>query len=118
MFRHASKQASRATGVKHKLGAVIVKGGRVLSTGYNEIRYSRFIGHTTVHAEESAIVKLLSRRALEQLQNSDIYVSRVCPSGLAGLAMPCTRCMDLIRSVGIKRVHYTTSEGTTKTIKL
>jgi deoxycytidylate deaminase len=118
MFRIASKQSSKATGVKHKLGAVIVRGGRVLSTGYNEIRYSRFIGETTVHAEEAAIVKLLSRRALGQLQNSEIYVSRVCPSGLAGLALPCPRCMELIRSVGIKRVHYTTDNGKTETVKL
>lgn len=118
MFRLARIQSEKATGVKHKLGAVIVKGGRVLSTGYNEIRYSRFVKHTTVHAEESAIVKLLSRRDLGALQGSDIFVSRTTPGGYSGLARPCSRCMGLIQSVGIKKVHYTTDNGITESIKL
>lgn len=115
MFRIASRQSDKATGVKHKLGAVIVKGGRVLSTGHNEIRYSRFIRQTTVHAEEAAIIKLLSSHSLHSLSGSDIYISRTTPGGYSGLARPCSRCMDLIKSVGIKRIHYTTDNGETET---
>lgn len=117
MFRLADRQSVKSN-CKHRLGAVIVKGGRVLSTGYNEIRYSRFIQATTVHAEEAAIIKLLDKKALSQLVSSELYVSRTCPSGNSGLARPCSRCMDLIKSVGIKRVHYTTDNGITESIKL
>jgi deoxycytidylate deaminase len=115
MFRIASKQANKATGVKHRLGAVIVKGGRVLSTGYNEIRFSRYLRYTTVHAEESAIIKLLSKNAMGSLSGSDLYVSRTTPAGNSGLARPCDRCMELIKAVGIRRIHYTTDNGETET---
>lgn len=118
MFRIASKQSSKATGVKHKLGAVIVKGGRVLSTGHNEIRFSKYIRFSTVHAEESAILKLLSRRAQSSLMGADLYVSRTTPGGRSGLARPCSRCMELIKAVGIRQVHYTTDNGNTETVKL
>jgi deoxycytidylate deaminase len=115
MFHIADKQAKKSPFPKHKLGAVIVKGGRVLSTGYNEVRYSKYTRYSTVHAEEAAIIKLLDKRKLTQLVGADLFVTRICPSGNPGLARPCDRCMGLIKSVGIKHIHYSTSIGTTET---
>lgn len=116
MFRLATIQADKSTCL-HKLGAVITKGGRVLSTGYNEIRYAKYTGHGTVHAEEMAIMRLLRNNGMGALSGATIYVMRHLRSGGTGLARPCSRCMGLIQSVGIKRIHYTTNEGTTETIK-
>lgn len=115
MIRLASRQASNSTH-RHRLGAVIVKGNRVLSSGHNEIRYSKELRKGTVHAEEAAILKLLKARRLADLAGSEIYVSRICNSGRLGLARPCLSCMALIRSVGIDTIHYTTNEGTVETI--
>lgn len=115
MIRLASKQAKQSTH-RHRLGAVIVKGNRVLSSGHNEIRYTKELRKGNVHAEEAAILKLLKAKRLADLAGSDIYVSRVCPSGRLGLSRPCSRCMALIRSVGIDQIHYTTDAQTTETI--
>ena len=108
MFRIASKQAKKSSFMQHRLGAVIVKGNRVLSTGYNAIRYSKELRNSTVHAEEAAILKLLKAKRFEDLAGSTLYVTRFTKGGRIGLAKPCVRCRDLINSVGISKVHYST----------
>jgi deoxycytidylate deaminase len=112
-FRIASKEAAKSQH-KHRLGAVIVKGERILATGFNQLRPSSRLKTTTLHAEAAAILKLLKEGRLASLAGSEIYVSRFTAGGSIGLARPCSNCLDLCRSVGIRRVHYTTSlaEGT------
>lgn len=116
-FRLAKRKAQESPFQKHKLGAVIVKGGRVLSTGYNEIRYTRELRKHSVHAEQAAILRLLKDRRVDALVGSEIYVSRTTPGGRVACAKPCVMCHDLIRSCGLRWVHYTDNEGT-KSYKL
>lgn len=111
-FRIAFKQAAKSNHNQHKLGAVIVKGHRILATGFNSLRPSRITKTHTLHAEAAAILQLLKERRLEDLSGSEIYVTRFTRGGSVGLARPCDACMSLIRSVGISEVHYTTEEGT------
>jgi deoxycytidylate deaminase len=118
MMRIATKVAHKSPFFRHRLGAVVVKGGRVLSTGYNEIRFTKELRNSTLHAEEAAILSLLKKNKLHELNNSEIYVSRITPGGRTGLSKPCARCMELIRSVGIASISYTTDENSTETIKL
>lgn len=112
-FRIAAKTAKKSQHKQHRLGAVIVKSGNILATGYNELRHSKTIGKNTLHAEAAAIKQLLDRRALGSLVGSDLYVTRFTRGGRVGMAYPCPACMDLIRSVGIRRVFYTRDDGTT-----
>ena len=110
--RLASKLASTSS-FKYRLGAVIVKNGRVLSTGVNELRYTS--AHipkkhiTSLHAEQAAIVRLL--RHLDKLAGATLYVSRVDREGRSRMARPCKMCQDLITAVGIKKVFFTTENG-------
>lgn len=117
MMKVACKTAIKSTFDRHRLGAVIVRGHRVLATGHNGLRYSKQIGKSTLHAEEAAIVKMLQSSRQHQLIGADLYVSRVRPNGSIGLAKPCDRCMDLIKSVGISRIFYTTNEQGTECYK-
>jgi deoxycytidylate deaminase len=117
MIRIASRQAEKSTH-RYKLGAVIVKGGRVLSTGYNEIRYSKELQKGSIHAEEAAILKLLKAKRLSDLAGADLYVSRISHGGYSRLSCPCAGCMALIRAVLIKKVIYTTDDGGTATLSL
>lgn len=110
-FRIAEKQAKNSTFHRYKLGAVITKGNRVLSTGYNEIRYNRFINKGTIHAEEAAIVKLLKENRLDDLARSELYVTRISKCGDAVCSRPCCRCYNLIRVVGITRIHFIDERG-------
>ena len=114
MFRIANKQAARSTYI-YRLGAVITKGQRVLSTGYNRLTYCPLNKYkVSKHAEMDAILKLMRRDGgLSSLAGATLYVSRITKSG-TGLAKPCSRCMEVIRAVGISTIVYTTNSGTIK----
>lgn len=116
-FRIAARQAKRSQHRQHRLGAVIVKGGNILSTGFNSIRPSKILGTKTLHAEADAVLQLLKQRRLHDLAGSEIYVTRFTKAGQVGMAKPCEACQRLITSVGIKRVHYTNDLGDTVTEK-
>ena len=117
-IRMAAKVAKQSTFKRHRLGAVVVKGHRILSTGYNEVRYSKLIGKHTLHAEASAVIKLLKGGHQNDLVGSTMYVTRFTRGGAVGMAKPCVECHNLIQSVGINRVVYSNEEGGVSTLKL
>jgi len=91
-------------------GAIIVKGGRVVGTGYNKNRnHPKFVSpehiksDCSIHAEASAI-----RDAGNDVRNAIIYVARVNKNGEDRDSKPCPRCLSLIQDSGIKRIVYTT----------
>ena len=93
-------------------GAVVVKGGRVLGTGWNRDRNSpniidpdRIKHDCSYHAEEIAI-----REAGQNLKGAVIYVARVNKQGKDRDSKPCVKCSSLIQEAGIKRVIYTSEK--------
>ena len=97
-----------------RVGAVVVKGNRILSTGCNRIGFSKYLRdrpHScSVHAEQQAILQLLKARRMNDLIGATIYVSRIGRNGKARLSRPCSNCNQLIHTVGISRVVFTTNE--------
>ena len=95
-------------------GAVVVKGGRVLGTGWNKNRNHPAIvspehikTDCSYHAEEVAI-----REAGEDnVRGAIIYVARVNKNGQDRDSKPCPKCASLIEQVGIKRVVFTMEAG-------
>src|SRR6056300_1971880 len=103
----ATKSKSRNT---H--GAVVVKGGRVLGTGWNKDRnppsvidIDRIKQDCSYHAEEVAI-----REAGQNLKGAVIYVARVNKNGEDRDSKPCIKCSGLIKNAGIKKVIYTSEK--------
>lgn len=106
-----AKIESEKSTYKHKLGAVIVSGNRILSKGHNQIRHckvgKRFAPReNSVHAERNACVKVDK----EKLKGAYIFVYREFSNGEPALAMPCEDCMNMIISMGIKRVYFSTNK--------
>lgn len=101
--------------------AVIVRGGNVLSVGFNKPGMNSFVQHfqnitkqrwcSTTHAEQDAILRV--RNSID-LTCSKIFVVRIrkekSPLGNMGLARPCPICQEVIRQYGIKRAYYTISD--------
>jgi deoxycytidylate deaminase len=116
-FRMAEKIAKQSQFKQHRVGAVIVKGGNIVATGYNSRQPSKILGTPTRHAEAAAILSLLKEKRQDELVGSVMYVSRFTRGGQLGIAAPCPACNALIRSVGIRKVFYTTDDGT-KEMKL
>lgn len=105
--------ATKST-AKNTHGAVVVKGGRVLSTGWNKNRNHPAIvspehikTDCSYHAEEVAI-----REAGEDnVRGAVIYVARINRKGHDRDSKPCPKCASLIEKVGIKRVIFTMEAG-------
>ena len=94
---------------KKKHGAVVVKGGRVVGTGFNKFKNhpsnvpsDEIKIHCSRHAEQIAI-----KQAGDNAKGAILYVARVNRQGLDRNSKPCHVCADLIEESGIKRVVYT-----------
>lgn len=113
----ALKNAAKSQFSRARVGCIITKGGRIISTGFNAERYTQHNHRDfpSLHAEESAIIKQLNN--LHNLHNAKIFISRVKADGSLGLAKPCNKCMKMIQAVGIRSITYTTDQQTTETIK-
>lgn len=90
-------------------GAVMVKSGRVVGTGFNKDRNSPFVvspehikPHCSVHAEFQAI-----KEAGENAAGSVLYVARVNRQGQDRNSKPCKLCQEVIKQNKIKKVIYT-----------
>ncbi len=114
----ANKVAKKSLYKQHQVGAVIVKGGNILATGYNSKQPSSVLNTETRHAEAAAILQLLKQRRQHDLVGSSMYVSRFTRGGRLGISKPCIACDGLIRSVGIREVYYINQEGQTERMKL
>ena len=92
------------------IGAVLVRGRNLVSTGWNQgckthptqfRMYPQRPG-TGLHAEVHAL------RALRpyDVAGTDLYVCRLKPTGSYGLAMPCSKCMGVLKDYSVRRVFF------------
>lgn len=94
---------------KQKIGVVIFKNNKIISTGYNQIRYCGKISpkyklyKESLHAEQDAILNAPRRL----LKGASILVVRINRFGEMKLAKPCPMCEAYIRHSKIKNVYYT-----------
>lgn len=121
-FFDAAKSVSTLSDHKFRIGAIIVDKHRIISSGCNsnvkchpvQMKLDRqfFPEHTCngkLHAEVAAIIPLLKYNV--NLSRATLYTYRELKNGNVAPARPCPRCMQLIKSVGIKRIKYTTYDG-------
>lgn len=105
LARNISKHSDHPT---HQLGAVITRGNKVISLGFNKNKTHTRSNHAwkRLHAEISAIIK-----SKEDLTGCTIYVYRETKLGNLGMARPCPSCLSAIQEAGIKRICYSTENG-------
>lgn len=90
------------------MGAVIAKGNKVLSSGFNVRKTHPTYGtgyYRHLHAEGNAIYKAVRKRI--DLQGSTIYVYR----NNGRLAKPCLHCQELIERFGISEIVYSAEQA-------
>ena len=104
-----------------RLAASIVRGGSVLSVGFNSLKLNRFIENSLVqanmhgmhhlgtHAEVDAVLKI---RAKVDLTGTKIFVARVRPGGELGMAKPCRLCQHILGRYGVVRAVYSIDDRT------
>jgi deoxycytidylate deaminase len=123
MLRAAKRATIGSNHPLYKMGAVVVKGRRILSVASNQINRGCALIHdkkwnNTLHAEAAAIYKLLKHHRLSDLAGADLYVTRISKVGHLRMAKPCEFCEELARAVGIKQVFFSTNAGETECMRL
>ena len=108
--------------IDYHLSAVIVKGGKPISVGYNKHNTNAFVEHYTdiargngrdfclsTHAEMDAVLKI---RGKIDLRGTKIFVSRIKKIGGVGMARPCHICQHVLYNYGIRKAYYTIDDNT------
>lgn len=105
------------------IGAVVVSGKTILSTGYNTNKtrplqhkyniYRNFQDYKTSVAAGHAEINALSRLIGKELdwEKISIFVYRELRNGNKGCSRPCAACMKLIKDLGIKNIYFIDKEG-------
>lgn len=114
-FALAKRAACESTYGNIRHGAILVKGGSIVSFGFNKSNHTQFgqrfrspnKGHATQHAEISAILGL----PRSTTEGADIYVVRVNKEHQWRMSKPCPMCEEALRFVGVKRAFYTLEDG-------
>lgn len=97
-MRMALEEASRAASEGEvPIGAVIVKGGRVIAAAHNQ---PRLTCDPTAHAEVLAIRAAAAALGQDRLEGCDLWVS----------LEPCAMCAGAIVHARIARVYYAASD--------
>ena len=103
------------------LGCVIVEGSRIISSGCNSVTRCSLIQRKldnnqfggehrgACHAETAALLPLIRQR--DDLTSCTAYLYRSHKDGSIAMSRPCSRCMSLMRAVGIRRVFFTVEGG-------
>lgn len=120
-YFRAAESVANLSNHRCKMGCVVVKGHRIISSGHNSAtathafqtkidqKYFKCKCAGYLHAETDALLPLINSKI--DLSQATIYVYRNMKDGMSGMARPCPRCMGLIKSLGIKRINYSTQDG-------
>ena len=98
---------------RFKIGAVVFKGNRILSSGHNEIRSSNIpnkhkLYNNSVHAEQAALLGT----DWNKLKGCSILVMRCSKTkGSLSNAKPCPLCQKLLAHIGIRNIYYSNEIG-------
>lgn len=122
LIRLATIQASkvevcRKYNTTFRLGAVLFKKHNVINVGRNYARKTHprsTSPYKTLHAEMDAILSVPSFL----LEGASILVARLDMLGNLVLAKPCKDCYTLIKSVGIRKIFWTTNSGIIDSMKV
>lgn len=108
----AKRIAKKSNHPWYKLACIIYKKKKIVSIGYNQIKT-----HTKspdewkmLHAEVHSILGADPA----DLEGATAFVYKENRKGKVGTAKPCKTCENLLRSVGIKHIFYTDTEGVKK----
>lgn len=108
-----------------QIGCCAVYQHKVISTGFNTKRtepiqkkYNKYRGFMKnasetphmCHAEISCLKSLINRNDID-FNRVHLYIWRKYGKESVGLSRPCEGCMQLIKQLGIKNIHYTNYGG-------
>lgn len=120
-FFKAAQSISMLSDHRCRIGCIIVDKHRVISSGHNsntkchpvqaqiDTKHFNCFCSGKLHAETSALIPLMKTKT--DYSRATLYTYREHKDGTLAMARPCSRCMELIKQIGITRIKYTTDDG-------
>lgn len=99
---------------RYKVGAILVKSGKVISQGANSYKTHPKMGIKTLHAEIQALIGV----RYKDLSGATVYVARLNKLEKLGMARPCSTCHHILKEYGVRTVYFTNQLGLTEKINL
>jgi|ERR1035437_1457493 pyrimidine deaminase RibD-like protein len=98
-IRRATKLATTKARHKfHRHAVLLMSGRRILASAWN---------HGGTHAEKMGLA-----HAGDAARGADVLSIRIRHSGQLGLARPCAKCWAALKKAGVRRVQWSTNDGT------
>lgn len=105
------------------IGAIVVEGKNILSTGFNSKKtrtlqyyynvYRHFDDYANAvpmgHAEINALSPLVGKEI--NWKNVSVFIYREFKNGGKACCRPCKACMKLIKDLGIKNIYFVDESG-------
>ena len=97
-------------------GCVIVKGGVIISTGYNNYSKGKYRSIHSMHAEMDAIRKLPPLYKSRMI-SIDLIIIRINKEGLLRNSAPCCKCLEHLSRMNsktkyrLRHIYYSTASG-------
>lgn len=122
IFQLARKLAESSTYGHFRHGAVLARGGSIISLGVNSDKYcsvgksfrTEDKGNPTYHAEIKALLNIPRHIT----KGSVMYVARCSKSGKdSRMSKPCSMCHAVMEERGIHKVYYTVDDEVIGTYK-
>ena len=110
--RMATLEASMSLHGRYQIGALIVRGGKILSRGCNQTKSDPMVVRLCAYAvgrKDKLKNKLHAEmRALKGIdaEGAAASVVRITKAFELGLSKPCAMCMRMLREAGVKKIVY------------
>jgi deoxycytidylate deaminase len=111
-YARLMRRAVESSDCETPMSATIVKGGRVLSVGYNRKGYRG----SSIHAEMDALRQL--RWQKNGSEGADIHIFRFGADGSHRMSKPCRHCFEALAEANISRIFYHDYSGKPQFIKV
>lgn len=102
-------------------GTVLVRGGKVLSIGYNSPFRCGFSDKYATHKDFNIHSELAAVRAVRKkidLTGAAAYNLRLDRSGNPKISAPCRGCATMFLDYGIRKCYYSTDTGLVDVLKI
>ena len=119
-FISLAQEEAEKSSLNYRVGAVITKGSKVLSKGYNNNRTKTldsfaFCEHAELAAGRQLFNRFIRKRDKKKnkrdLAKCIIWVTRIRSNGELSNSAPCSNCIKRLLDMGFVRVGYTDNDG-------
>lgn len=98
-----------------KHGAVVTRGGRVMSIATNKFRNCpKFTPSDCPNGKGTVFSYHAEAWAISRATGSTVYIARVDHNGRARLSAPCHNCLHSLTKAGVRKIIFTTNTGSSK----